>query len=80
MKLNATAKTVLREAGVSQTAWARANWFPGGRWSGDACGCPDDRCRGYHHARSEDCGCLRALLADYLRGDGLFAEFPRARS
>ena len=63
MKLNQDAKAALRDAGVSQAAWARAN-FGDGRWHGDACGCPDGRCAGYHHGEGEECGCLRALLAD----------------
>jgi hypothetical protein len=76
--LNAAAKAALRDAGVTQTDWAR-EWFPCqgkpgdlsteiGRpvWLGDACGCPDDRCKdGYHHDPGEDCGCLSALLARY---------------
>ena len=62
-KLNEDAKITLRNAGVSQAAWARAH-FADGRWHGDACGCPDDRCIGYHHEARDDCGCLPALLAD----------------
>ena len=73
--LNATAKAALRDAGVSQAAWARANYSPDGRWHGDACGCPDDRCMdGYHHFPGDECGCLRTLLADYLSGGGFFAR------
>ena len=67
------AKDTLRGAGVSQAAWARANGYSDGRWFGDDCGCPDDRCIGYHHDEGEECGCLRTLLADYLNGEGLFA-------
>jgi hypothetical protein len=76
-KLNEDAKTALRDAGVSQAAWARANYFADSRWGGDACGCPDDRCTGFHHYPDEECGCLRTLLPQYLRGDGSFAEMPR---
>jgi len=79
MRLNDAAKAALRDAGVSQAAWARANYMPDGRWSGDACGCPDDRCKdGYHHFPGEECGCLRTLLADYLVGGTFhtFAELP----
>jgi hypothetical protein len=77
--LNAAAKAVLRDAGVTQADWAR-EWFPcnavpGDRsteigrpaWLGDACGCPDDRCKdGFHHEPHEDCGCLGVLLNRYL--------------
>jgi len=61
--LNAAAKAALKAHGVSQAEWARRN-FSSGRWGGDACGCPDDRCIGYHHDDAGDCGCLPALLAD----------------
>ena len=76
--LNAAAKARLRDAGVSPAAWARANFSADGIWSGDACGCPDDRCKdGYHHDPHEECGCLQVLLAQYLNGEGIFAEFPQ---
>lgn len=68
--LNAGTKAALRDAGVSQAEWARANWSASGRWHGDACGCPDNRCIGFHHYAEEDCGCLRTLLQMYLAGDG----------
>lgn len=52
----------LRDAGVTQAEWCRRNGYPPGRWGGDLCGCPDDRCIGYHHDENDDCGCLPALL------------------
>lgn len=61
-RLNAAARDQLHNAGMSLAAWAREH-FTGGRWHGDTCGCPDDRCIGYHHDSSDDCGCLSALLA-----------------
>jgi hypothetical protein len=63
-RLNSAAKSALRDAGVTQAAWARAHGFSDGRWHGDACGCPDDRCIGFHHGAAEECRCLPALLAD----------------
>ena len=60
-RLNATAKATLRDYGISQPGWARRN-YSDGKWGGDACGCPDDRCIGYHHDDPEDCGCLPVLL------------------
>jgi len=63
MKLNDEAKAVLRIAGVTQSEWAR-QWFGETTWRGDACGCPDDRCRGYHHGKSEPCECVRSLAAE----------------
>ncbi len=64
--LNATAKAALKDHGISQAEWARRN-FGDARWGGDACGCPDDRCIGYHHDGPDDCGCLPVLLARELR-------------
>ncbi|MEV0065405.1 MULTISPECIES: hypothetical protein [unclassified Amycolatopsis] len=61
-RLNEHAREQLRAAGVSPTEWARRNYFMDGQWHGDACGCPDDRCIGYHHDAEDDCGCLPALL------------------
>jgi hypothetical protein len=78
--LNATAKAALKEAGISQAAWARANYCPDGIWRGDACGCFDNRCaNGYHHVGEDDCGCLPVLIESYqrwLRGEdaGSFDE------
>jgi hypothetical protein len=63
-RLNDAAKAALSDAGVSQAAWGRAQGWADGRWHGDACGCPDDRCIGYHHGDGDECGCLRVLLAD----------------
>jgi hypothetical protein len=65
-ELNTAARLMLREAGVSEEAWARHNRYSDGDWYGDACGCPDDRCIGYHHFENEPCGCLPVLLADLI--------------
>jgi len=62
-RLNDAARAALRDAGISQAAWARAQGFADGRWHGDACGCPDDRCIGFHH-HGDECGCLAVLLAE----------------
>jgi hypothetical protein len=77
-KLNDAAKAVLRDAGISQAAWLRANGYADGAWGGGACGCPDDRCKdGYHHYPGDECGCLRALLDGLvemrLSGSGMAA-------
>jgi hypothetical protein len=68
MKLNEAAKDKLREAGITQAAYARSQGFRDGRWRGDACGCPDDHCINYHHGANEECGCLPVLLAEVTRG------------
>jgi hypothetical protein len=40
---------------------------PPDHWHGDACGCTDDRCIGFHHDPDEPCGCLPVLLADFVK-------------
>ncbi len=40
--------------------------YPDGKWQGDRCGCPDDRCIGYHHFNEDDCGCLEPCLDMYM--------------
>ena len=75
--LSKNARTVLREAGVPPATWARAHYDTNGTWSGDACGCPDDRCKdGFHHHPDQECGCLRTLLDSYVSGEGQFAGEP----
>lgn len=65
---------MLRAAGVTVTEWARANYSTDGTWSGDACGCPDSRCKdGFHHSPQQRCGCLETLLQSYVSGEGQFA-------
>jgi hypothetical protein len=64
MRLNSQAREQLHAAGISEADWARHSYFPDGRWCGDACGCPDERCIGFHHDADDECGCLPALLPD----------------
>lgn len=59
--LNDTARETLADAGITETEWAQRH-FGTNEWHGDACGCTDDRCIGYHHSDDGDCGCLPALL------------------
>lgn len=42
-------------------------WVPSTVWSGDVCGCTDDRCVGHHHGENEPCGCLPALIGERAR-------------
>lgn len=65
-RLNEDARLILAGHDVTPREWTKHHQGYG-RWSGDACGCPDDRCIGHHHDANEPCGCLRALLSDYLR-------------
>jgi hypothetical protein len=73
--LGDAAKALLREHGISPSLWARANWAPAGDWTGDSCGCPDDRCAGHHHDAGQECGCLKVLLADFTAGKGTGGMF-----
>lgn len=63
--LGAAARAELRDAGIPIASYAR--WLSGGEptWHGDTCGCPDDRCIGYHHGVKEECGCLPVQIARY---------------
>lgn len=75
--LGKDAKIVLRAAGITPATWARANYSTDGTWSGDACGCPDSRCKdGFHHYPGQECCCLRTLLDSYVSGEGHFAGEP----
>lgn len=65
-RLNDEARTALEAAGITPAAWAR-RWFDVVSWWGDVCGCPDDRCIGYHHDRQDDCECLEALLMEAIQ-------------
>ncbi len=72
MLLTEQARQQLAAAGLTEEQWVLANYGrPGGNWTGDACGCPDSRCigSGLHHPADTDCGCLPALLGDWLDGD-----------
>jgi hypothetical protein len=40
-------------------------WSADGVWRGDSCGCPDDRCIGFHHDQPGDCHCLESTLSEY---------------
>lgn len=65
--LGREARAELRDAGITPAEWARRHSSPDGTWYGDRCGCPDDRCTGYHHEAGQPCGCLRVLLDDFAR-------------
>ncbi len=62
-QLTPEAKATLRSYGVSQAAWLRL--YP----NCDRCGCPDDRCIGYHHEEGGPCD-LRYWIEDDLQAEG----------
>lgn len=51
--------------GVTIAGYVRY-WFEDGVWGGDACGCFDDRCIGYHHEGAAGCGCFETTLSEYV--------------
>lgn len=66
MRLDEDAREFLDGYGISEREWA-VYWQNGDPdWAGDACGCPDNRCVGHHHAADEPCECIRTLVRDYL--------------
>lgn len=75
MKLDQFARAELRRAGISPRKWAQIN-FGTDTWHGDACGCSDDRCIGYHHEPDNDCGCLGALLTAWANPETRAQWFP----
>lgn len=68
-RLGAAAKEQIHGAGLTLAAWSRAH-FTDGRWHGDVCGCPDDRCVGNHHGADDRCHCLDALIAEGVNQKG----------
>lgn len=56
----------LGEAGLTEADYARHHYCEDGQWAGDRCGCPDDRCIGFHHFAEDDCGCFPVLLGQAL--------------
>ncbi len=68
MRLNDQATIQLRTWNIDPDEWPAIHGQPAGsEWSGDECGSTDDRCTGYHHDRSEPCGCLPTLIDDYSK-------------
>jgi hypothetical protein len=72
--LTPVAIATLGMAGITPQQWIEAASYgyvpPAGQtltWSGDLCGCTDDRCaNGFHHMGLTDCGCLPVLIDEYL--------------
>lgn len=62
--IDAEARRLIRGYGLTVRQYVQHFRGDLTRWPGDSCGCPDDRCRGYHHAEDDPCGCLPALLED----------------
>lgn len=62
-RLNDAARETLHAAGLTSKRWAQLHGSDDG-WHGDRCGCPDDRCIGYHHDETEKCPCLAVLVGE----------------
>ena len=74
--LNYQAKETLALAGIPQATFGRENFRDAEVWHGDACGCTDDRCIGFHHDADEDCLCLPAQIENRER-DAIIARLAR---
>lgn len=59
--LDARAREAIKDSGLTIAAYTRY-WFPDEKWHGDACGCTDDRCKGFHHDFTDECGCLAVQI------------------
>jgi hypothetical protein len=64
-RLTPLARVEIQGAGLTVADYVR-RFCPDGQWTGDRCGCTDDRCVGFHHDEHEDCGCLPVLIRDVL--------------
>lgn len=61
--LSQTAVDRILDAGLTPNLFTR--WvFGTTEWSGDVCGCMDDRCTGHHHDPDEDCACFDVMLKE----------------
>jgi hypothetical protein len=78
VRLTRDARTTLRLAGISEKQYSQFH-FRTDTWQGDACGCPDDRCRdGHHHELDDECGCLPASIGHYIEWrDAVHYQEPR---
>jgi hypothetical protein len=56
--------------GITRRQWIAEHGGTDGKWYGDRCGCPDDRCTGFHHAEDAFCGCVEALAKEYSQAAG----------
>jgi hypothetical protein len=69
-QLNHEARETLRWAGITPGQWAKRHGYESAKdWRGDECGCTDDRCIGYHHDATDECGCLPALIEELRRDE-----------
>jgi len=64
--LTPIARQQIKDSGLTIAGYIR-HWSSGSKWRGDACGCPDDRCIGFHHDEREECGCLPVTIAEVQR-------------
>lgn len=75
--LTKQARETIKESGLTIAGYKRWNGYESG-WGGDRCGCPDDRCIGFHHFTEDDCGCLPVLLDQYAeslaRGEATYLD------
>lgn len=63
--LNPATVAYLAERGITRREWITEHGHLA-EWTGDTCGCPDDRCAGHHHDQDADCMCVAVLASEYL--------------
>jgi hypothetical protein len=71
--LSASVVAALAEEGLTVEDYA-GQFSADGVWYGDACGCSDDRCSGFHHDAASNCGCFPVLLEQALDSPALAAR------
>jgi hypothetical protein len=69
--LSRQAREEIKARGLTIVGYIRYQGWLSDGWHGDACGCSDDRCIGYHHDAGDTCGCLEVLLDDYADSTGV---------
>lgn len=72
--LGTEALEYLQQVGIDPRDYV-AHWC-GETWTGDSCGCVDDRCIGHHHDAGEPCGCLPAWAEDFAASNPRPAGAP----
>ncbi|WGD37584.1 hypothetical protein [Lysinibacter sp. HNR] len=66
MNLSLAAQAELANHGLTPKDWAKIHGH-GSQWFGDVCGCPDNRCSGYHHEDWEKCLCITSLIQEHRK-------------
>lgn len=66
-ELSQQALATLAQHNVVPSAYIAHYSGPDEIWSGDTCGCADDRCIGFHHEGADGCHCLEVWIEEFLK-------------